>query len=305
MSDIRIGSEPAPQGLAPAIDTSAENFRADVIEASMNQLVLVDFWADWCGPCKALTPLLEKAVASYGGRVRLVKVDIDKNQMLATQMRVQSVPTVYAFAGGRPVDGFAGALPESQVRAFIDQHLGAFAAPQNEFADALAQADALLAQGQAEDAVAVYAALCEADPDHAGALAGSIRALLALGEIEAAAAALASASPKLAAEPAIAQARAALELAQNATDESELAPLRAAVAANPDDLDARFALAAGLAGTGAREEAAELLLGIIRHKRDWNDGAARAQLLKLLEAAGFEDPFAIETRRRLSAIWFA
>lgn len=304
MSDLMIN--PAPAGAGPLVlDTSAETFKADVIDASLERLVLVDFWAEWCGPCKSLGPLLEKVVASYKGRVRLAKVDIDKNQMLASQMRVQSVPTVFAFVGGRPVDGFAGALPESQLRAFIDQHLKGFAAPADAFAEALEQAQALLDAGDSAAAAELFGALIEADTEHAGAHAGRIRALLAAGLTEEALAALAAVPAALAADAQITQARAAAELAQNATDDSALAPLRAAVDAAPDDLGARFELARALAGAGGREEAADLLLGIIAVKRDWNDNAARQQLLKMLEAAGFEDPFAIATRRRLSAILFA
>ena len=292
-----------PQSDRAAVDA----FRRDVLEASMQALVLVDFWAEWCGPCKTLGPILERVTASYQGRVRLVKIDIDKNQLIAGQFRIQSVPTVYAFLGGQPVDGFAGAVGERELRAFIDRLLAAAPpADATENIEPLIEAgNAALAEGAHADALQIFTALTEAAPDRADVAAGLARALVAGGDIDAADATLAVLPEAAAKDPAVIQARAAIDLARSAAPASELAQLKAAAEAAPDDMDARFAYASALVGAGERDAAADALLALVARDRDWNDGAAKAKLLQLFEAVGLADPWVVNQRRRLSAILFA
>lgn len=293
------------------VDSSAETFKADVIDASMKQLVLVDFWATWCGPCKALTPTLEKVVNSAGGKVRLVKIDIDKNQMLASQFQIQSVPTVYAFANGRPVDGFMGGLPEGEVRAFVERALKA-AGPQQGDDDGQPQmeqileaaAEALLANDLAS-AQQLYQMALAKEPGNLTAIAGMAQLALTAGDLDAAEGVLASVPDKQQNDPALAQVKAALALAREARPVADLSGLLARVAADPKDLEARFELAGGLVGYGDPEGAADHLLEIIRLNRSWNDGAARDKLIQLMEAAGLESEFSVDTRRRLSSILFS
>ena len=290
---------------------SIEAFRRDVVEASATALVLVDFWAEWCGPCKTLTPLLERTVAEYAPRVTLVKIDVDKNQTLASQFRIQSIPTVYAFLNGQPVDGFQGALGERELKAFIDRLLATMPAADTSAADAAAELEALieaaaaaLSEGAAAEAAEMYAALVHELPDRHDLAAGYARALLALGQVEPAAAVL-EAIPADSKESAVAQARAALALAQDAGPVVDLAPLRARVTADADDHEARFELANALLAGGDRDGAAAELLDIVRRDRAWNEGAARARLLTLFEATGLGDPWSVATRRKLSTILFA
>ncbi|MBV8972397.1 MAG: tetratricopeptide repeat protein [Sphingomonadaceae bacterium] len=287
---------------------SIEAFKRDVIDASVDALVLVDFWAEWCGPCKTLTPILERVVAASGGRARLVKIDVDKNQALAAQFRIQSIPTVYAFLAGRPVDGFQGALGEREVKAFVDRLLAAVPPapgdPEAEVAEMIAAANAALDEGAANEAAEMFGALAQAFPDRVEVVAGYARALVALGQIAAAEAALAV-LPADAKDPTLAQTRAAIALAKDAPAADDLAELAARVAANPDDHEAAVELASGRAAAGDRDAAADVLLASIARDRDANGGAARAKLLKLLEAAGFADPWAAAVRRRLSTILFA
>lgn len=295
----------------PASDrASIEAFRRNVIEASLTRLVLVDFWASWCGPCKTLTPLLERVVASYGPRVSLVKVDVDQEQLLAQQFRIQSVPTVYAFLGGQPVDAFAGALSERELKAFIDRLLAG--APQEAGADAaadleaaMADTEALLAQGRAGEAAELARALAEAVPGRADVAALLARALVSGGDVDGAEAALDALPADARRDAAVAQARAAIALARETGAGGDLARLRAAAAAAPEDMDAAFALAGALIAAGERDAAADTLLAMIERDRDWNDGAARDRLLKLFEAVGLADPWTAAQRRRLSAILFA
>jgi putative thioredoxin len=295
------------QGAAPLIfDTTADRFRQDVVEASRQALILVDFWAEWCGPCKQLGPALERLVATYGGRVRLAKVDVDKNQMLAAQFRVQSIPMVYAFLDGQPVDGFAGALPDSQLKQFVDRLVQRVADPSGvDVAPVLAAAQEAMAATQPEDAAALFGQVLEVDPENITAIAGLARALLALGQAEDAQAVLDQAPAAKANDPQIAQVRAALELSAQAQPLDELEALAADVAATPTDHAKRFELANGLFAAGNAEAAVDHLLEIIQRDRAWNEGAARQQLLKIFEAVGLEDPFTIAARRRLSTILFS
>lgn len=289
---------------------SIEAFRRDVIEASKSALVLVDFWAEWCGPCKTLTPLLERVVAENAPRVQLVKIDVDKNQTLAQQFRIQSIPTVYAFLGGAPVDGFQGALGERELKAFIERLL-AGAPPAPGEADAEAEIAALvdaseqaMAEGAHEQAAEMLGALVRELPEREPLAAKYALALLAGGKVEAAAAALA-AVPADSKDADVARARAAVALASEAAPVDDLAGLQAQLAASPDSHDLRFELAGGLLARGDRDAAAEELLAIVKADRSWNEAAAQARLLKLFEAVGLGDPWSIKTRAKLRSILFS
>ncbi len=287
---------------------SIEAFKRDVIDASRDTLILVDFWAEWCGPCKTLTPILERVVAASNGKAKLVKIDVDRNQAIAAQFRIQSIPTVYAFLAGQPVDGFQGALSEREVKAFVDRLLAAVPAtpgdPEAEVAEMIAAANAALDDGAAAEAAEMFGALAQEFPERVEVIAGYARALVALGQIAAAETALAV-LPADAKEATLAQTRAAIALAKDAPAADALAELAARVAADPDDHAAAVELASGRAAAGDRDAAADILLASIARDRDADDGAARAKLLKLLEAAGFADPWAAAVRRRLSTILFA
>jgi len=286
-------------------DSDTANFAADVIEVSKDVPVIVDFWAPWCGPCKQLTPAIEKAVRGAGGQVKLVKINVDDNQELAGQLRIQSIPTVFAFKDGQPVDGFVGALPESQIKTFI-QKLGGDAGP-NELDQALDQADEALAAGDHATAGNIYSQVLRAEPTEARAAAGLVRALLAGGDVESARKILDSLDETVAGSAEVAGARAAVELAEQTSggDSAEIEPLRQKVAANEKDHQARLDLAVALFGIGQCEEAVDALLEIIRRDRQWNEEAARKQLLKFFEALGPTDPLTIDSRRRLSSLLFS
>ncbi|WP_342640514.1 thioredoxin [Rhodoligotrophos ferricapiens] len=287
-------------------DSDTAQFMTDVIDASRQVPVIVDFWATWCGPCRQLGPALEKAVLAAKGKVRLVKIDVDKNQQLAAQMRIQSIPAVYAFVNGQPVDGFLGALPESQIKAFIDRlTAGVGGAADQEIEALLAAADDAMRLNNPGGAIEAYAQVLQYDPENVAALAGIARCQLELGDPEAAAATLDMVPADKQSDPAIVSARAALELAANPVDTSEIDRLEAAVARDGADHQSRFDLALALNGAGRRAEALDHLLAIVRADRTWNEDAARKQVLKLFEAWGPKDELTISGRRKLSSILFS
>jgi len=284
-------------------DTTTQTFVQDVIEESKRQPVLIDFWASWCGPCKQLTPVLEKAVRAAKGKVKLVKMDIDAHPEIPGQMGIQSIPAVIAFINGQPADGFMGALPESQVMAFLERITkGAVGAEER---DLLAAAEAALAEGDAPGAAELFVQLLGEDPDNAAALAGLARAYLAAGAVEQARATLAQVPEAKQNDPAVAAARAALDLHQQAEAVGPLAELEEKVAADPRDHQARYDLAVALNAADRRAEAADHLLSIVRTDRKWNDDGARKQLVQFFEAWGPMDEATVEGRKRLSSILFA
>ncbi|KQN08323.1 tetratricopeptide repeat protein [Sphingomonas aurantiaca] len=297
--------------MSPAEKDAVEAFRRDVVEPSMTKLVIIDFWAEWCGPCKALTPTLEKVAADYADKgVVLAKVDTDKNQFIAAQFQIKSIPTVYAMFQGQLVADMTSARTESQLRVMLDQLLKQLpieAGPADPAADVeplIAIGEEALAAGDGERALGLFREIAEIAPEHPQVHAGFVRALVATGQLDEASDWLANLDPAIAKDPTIHRAQAALALAQSAPPVADLSPLLAAVEANPDDLDARFALANGQMAANDRDAAADTFLGIIATERDWNEGAARAQLLKLFEVVGLEDPWVSGQRRRLSAILF-
>ena len=307
-----IGQTPAGglQGKAPDAaelikDSGLATFRQDVLDASRAVPVIVDFWAPWCGPCRQLGPMLEKAVLAAGGAVRMVKVDVDQNPEIAGQMRVQSIPAVYAFSGGQPVDGFVGALPESQLKKFVEGLAGGTL--EGDTATQMIEAGkaALAAQDWAEAASAFSTAL-GTEPENVSALAGLARALVGMGEIEEAKEVLAQVPHAPVEHADVAAARAALQLHEEGAQAAhQLKPLEDAVAANPDDHQARIDYAAALMGANRQQEAIDLLLDSVKRDRKWNDEAARKQLVKIFEALGPMDPLVVDARRRLSSILFA
>ncbi len=300
-----IGGDGAATDADLIKDSDTANFAADVIEASQDVPVIVDFWAPWCGPCKQLTPAIEKVVRGARGAVKLVKINVDDNQQLAGQLRIQSIPTVFAFKNGQPVDGFVGALPESQIKTFV-QKLGGDTGP-SELDQALDQADEALAQGDHATAGNIYSQVLRAEPTEARAAGGLVRALLASGDIESARKTLDSLDDAVSNTEDVAGARAAVELAEQTSggDTAEIDALRQKVAANEKDHQARLDLAIALFGAEQRESAVDELLEIIRRDRQWNEEAARKQLLKFFEAMGPTDPLTVDSRRRLSSILFS
>jgi putative thioredoxin len=285
------------------VETTTQNFIKDVIEESKRQPVLVDFWAPWCGPCKQLTPILEKAVKSAKGKVKLAKMDIDKHPDIPGQMGIQSIPAVIAFANGQPVDGFMGALPEAQVIAFLERvtkgKIG------GEEKDLLKEADAALAAGNAAEAANLYGQLLKEDSGNVAALAGLARCYVATGNLEQAKKTLAIVPEAKLNDSAVAAARAALELAEQAKSVGPIDELEKKVAADPLDHQARFDLAAALNAKGKRAEAADHLMAIVKRDRKWNEDGARKQLVQFFEAWGPTDPATVEGRKRLSSILFS
>jgi len=303
------GKGPAPGGAVDAAikDGSTATFMTDVIDASAQAAIVVDFWAPWCGPCKQLGPALEKAVKDSKGAVRLVKINVDENPELAQQMRIQSIPAVYAFKDGRPVDGFVGALPEAQVKQFV-QRLGALAgdAAASPIADALALAKEANTAGDTARAVNIWTQVLQHEPENVDALIGLTRAALAKKDIAGAKALLARVPADQANHADVAAAKTALELAEAGQKAAgEIGKLEARLAADAKDHQARLDLAMALFAAGEREKAIDQLFEIIKHDRAWNEEAARRQLLKFFEAIGLADPLTVAARRRLSAMLFA
>jgi putative thioredoxin len=284
-------------------DTTTQTFVKDVIEESKRQPVLVDFWAPWCGPCKQLTPVLEKSVKAAKGKVKLVKMNIDEHPAIPGQMGIQSIPAVIAFVNGQPADGFMGALPESQVVAFLERltkdRIG------GEAKDMLTAADAALAEGDAAGAADIYAQVLAEDPENVPALAGLVRCYVETGALDQAKQTLAMIPEAKRNDAAVAAARAALELAEQAKSLGPIAELEQKVAANPLDHQARFDLALALNGKGQRHDALEHLIAIVKRDRKWNDDGARKQLVQFFDAWGPTDEATVEGRRKLSSILFA
>jgi putative thioredoxin len=300
---------------------AVERFRTTVVDPSQTHLVILDFWAEWCGPCKALTPMLEKVAAEYADKgVVLAKINVDEEQFIAAQFQVRSIPTVYAMFQGQPVADLTSARTESQLKAAIDQLLtqlpvqpgaaDAMDAPQGPSPEEIAKfvklGEEALSAADPQRAVSIFAQITEFAPENAAAHAGLVRALVQLGEVDQAHQVMAviDSDPRLATDPAIAAAKSALELAGTKVDDSELAALRSAAQASPDDMDAQFAFAEAAFAAGARDEAADTLLAMVAADREWNDGAARAKLLKIFEATGLEDEWVVGVRRRLSRVLF-
>jgi putative thioredoxin len=303
----------ATMGLTTDEQKAVEQFRTDVVAPSMERLVILDFWAEWCGPCKQLTPILEKVAAEYADRgVVLAKVNVDENKFIASQFQVRSIPTVYAIFQGQPVADMTPARTEPQLRQMLDQLLEKLPIKAGEAAEDPAtllaplvdEAEMLLAQDSAEQAYALFAEVLSALPEHPAALSGLIRALTALGRQDEAQAVFDSLSNELRADPALEKAGSVLSIAAAAVPPEELARLQAAVAASPDDHALRLELANALMAAGDRDGSAEALLHIIAADREWNDGAAKARLLEIFALIGLEDPWVAATRRKLSAILF-
>jgi putative thioredoxin len=303
----------APQGGPPAAggdvvkDSSLKTFAADVIQPSMQVPVLVDFWAPWCGPCKTLGPLIEKVVRATNGKVRLVKINIDEpqNQPLAQQLRIQSIPAVYAFFRGQPVDGFVGALPESQIKQFIERLAGDKLAP-DPVQQLLEHGQAALEENDFEVAMQAFSAALEHEAQNPAAIAGVAKALAGLGRLDEAEAVLMQATGDLAKHADIHAAQTAVALARESSGAAgQLGEFERAVAADPANHQARFDLAVALVGANRREDAVAQLLDLFQRDRKWNDEAAKKQLLKLFEAWGFTDPVAVEGRKRLSTLMFS
>jgi putative thioredoxin len=301
----------ATLGLSAADREAIEAFKRDVIEPSMESLIVLDFWAEWCGPCKALGPTLEKVTAEYAGKgVKLVKINVDEQKMIAAQFRVQSIPTVYALFQGQLVADLTPARTERELKAALDQILHKFpvkaagAQEAEDLAPLIAMGEEALEGGDAERALSIFTQIAEIAPDEPAVIGGHARALVQLRRLDEAEALLGGVDEKNAGDPAIARARAAASLAREAKPVADSSALAARIAANPDDLDARFALADAEMAAGHRDAAADALLEIIARDRDWNEGAARTRLLTLFEAVGISDPWVSAQRRRLSAVLF-
>ncbi len=303
----------ASMGLNLDEQKAVDRFRKNVVEPSMSKLVVLDFWAEWCGPCKALAPLLEKVAAEYADKgVLLVKVNVDEEQFIAAQFQVRSIPTVYAMFQGQPVADLTQARTESQLKQMLDQILAQLPvqagadgeAQQQDVSQFVAMGEQVLADGDGARAATIFTQVVEMAPDNVPAHAGLIRALVAAGAAANAQQVFGALDPAIQQDPAMAAAKSALELAASQVDDSELVALREAAAAAPDDMDKQFAFAEAAFAAGARDDAADTLLAMITRDIEWNEGAARAKLLKIFEAVGLEDEWVKAARRRLSQILF-
>jgi putative thioredoxin len=304
---IEQGSGPTPQAAGDLIkETTTQTFVKDVIEESKRQPVLIDFWAPWCGPCRQLTPIIEKAVRAANGKVKLVKMNIDEHPAIPGQMGIQSIPAVIAFVDGKPADGFMGAVPESQVSAFINKlTAGRPGAGEPNIAEILQEADAVLAEGDPATAAQIYAEVLAADPTHIAALAGLAKCYVATGAIEQAQQTLAMVPESKRGDAAVKAVQAALDLAEQAKAVGPVTELEGKVAANPLDHQARFDLATALNAAGKRGDATQQLLEIVKRDRKWNEDGARKQLVQFFEAWGPTDEATVEGRKRLSTILFS
>lgn len=298
------GAQPQDQDLIK--DVAERDFMKDVIEASRDVPVIVDFWAPWCGPCKTLGPMLEQAVRDAKGSVKMAKVNVDEAQAIAGQLQIQSIPTVYAFYQGQPMDGFQGAVPQSEIKAFIERLVKASGGDASGgLDDAIAAAEEMLEQGAATDAVQVFQAVLGEDPNNAAAYGGMVRAYLAVGEVEQAEAILNGAPAEISQSPELEAAYAQLALAKQAENAGPVADLLAQVEAEPDNLQARFDLAQAQNANGQTEEAVDTLLELFRKDREWNNGAAKEQLFTIFDALKPNDPIVLNGRRKLSSMIFA
>ena len=287
-------------------DVSEANFMAEVVEASNEVPVIVDFWAPWCGPCKTLGPALEQAVIEARGAVKMAKVNVDENQMIAGQMRVQSIPTVYEFFKGQPIDGFQGALPGSEVKAFVERVVKAAGGDASGGLDEAAEmAEEMLANGEIEDAAQTFSAILGEDPNHAVAYGGLVRCYIAMGQVDQAEAVLNGAPAEIAKSAPLEAAFAQIQLARQAENAGPLAELQQAVQADPGNAQARFDYALALNANGQTAEAVDALLELFRRDRDWNDGAAKTQLFTIFDALKPNDPIVLNGRRKLSSMIFA
>ena len=302
-----LGGPDGPADAELIKDGSEATFMADVVEASQTVPVIVDFWAPWCGPCKTLGPLLEDAVRAAKGAVKMVKLNVDEAQMIAGQLQIQSIPTVYAFWKGQPVDGFQGAVPGSEITDFVDRVIKASGGETqgDSLNDAVEAAEEMLTDGAAVDAAQTFAAILGEEPAHAGAYAGLVRSHIAMDDLDQAEAILNGAPAEISDSPELEAAHAQLRLALQAADAGPVAELRAAVEADPDNHQARFDLAQALHANDDAEAAVETLLDLFQRDREWNDGAAKTQLFTIFDALKANDPIVLNGRRRLSSMIFA